>query len=194
MFEEEALRAYGEGHEAFALEIANTIHGGLAIDFSLISDDVLRWAAANAATKIVDVSSTTKEAVRAELAASLAEKETIDELSSRLRNKFDEFKGYRAEAIARTETAGAFNYGKYSHASLIDDQYDDIETFKTWTPTQDERTREEHRAVNISERTIPINQAFEIGHEFMMRPHDPSASAENVINCRCVLTLDQRDK
>jgi len=193
ILEQEAARAYEEGHEALAAELSHGVHGSLAIDFALVSPDVERWAAELAGRKITEISATTEEQVREVLAASLAENESIDELADRLRGKFDEFKGFRAETIARTETAGSFNYGKFAHAAQIDDENDDVATFKTWVPTQDERTREAHRAENIARRTIPIDEPFTIDSESMMRPHDPQGSAENVVRCRCVLTMDIRE-
>lgn len=194
IFQEEAERAFAEGHEAFAHDVASSIHAELAIDFDLISAEVSRWAEEQAATKIVGVTETTKEEVRKVLTSSLDEKDSLDQLASRLRSKFDEFKGVRAETIARTETAGSFNFGKFAHAERIEDENDDIEIVKTWVPTQDERTREAHRAENIARRTIPVNDVFTIGGESMMRPHDPQAGGDNVIRCRCVLTFDMRDR
>ena len=193
ILEQEAARAYEEGHEALAAELSHGVHGSLAIDFALVSPEVERWAAELAGRKITEISATTEEQVREVLAASLAENESIDELADRLRGKFDEFKGFRAETIARTETAGSFNYGKFAHAAQIDEENDDVATFKTWVPTQDERTREAHRAENIARRTIPIDEPFTIDNESMMRPHDPQGSAENVVRCRCVLTMDIRE-
>ena len=67
---------------------------------------------------------------------------------------------------------------------------------KTWVPTQDNRTREAHRAKNIqnvqgeNRRTVLREEPFVVDGERMMRPLDGNASAGNVIRCRCVMTFD----
>jgi hypothetical protein len=193
---EEAERNFGEGFEDFSAEIASTVAPELLIDFSLISDEVLAWARNDAATKIVAVSDTTKDAVRDVLDTALGEGDSIDGIANRLRSKFDEFKGVRAETIARTETAGAYNHGKYTNAEAFDQTNPTLQVTKTWVPTQDNRTREAHRAENIqnaqgqNRRTVLRAEAFKVDGEDMMRPLDGNASAGNVIRCRCVMTFD----
>lgn len=193
---EEAERNFGEGFEDFSAEIASTVAPELLIDFNLISNEVLAWAQTDAAKKIKDVSDTTKSAVRGVLDDALAEGDSIDGLANRLRAKFDDFKGVRAETIARTETANAYNYGKYTNAEAFDQANDTLQVTKTWVPTQDNRTREAHRAENIqnaqgeNKRTVLRSEAFKVDGEDMMRPLDGSASAGNIIRCRCVMTFD----
>jgi HK97 family phage portal protein len=193
---EEAERNFGEGFEDFSAEIASNVSPDLLIDFDLISDDVLAWARKDAAEKIVAVSNTTKDAVRGVLDTSLAEGDSIDGIADRLRSKFDEFKGVRAETIARTETAGAYNHGKYTNAEAFDQTNPTLRVTKTWVPTQDNRTREAHKAKNIknvqgeNRRTVLREEAFLVDGEKMMRPLDGNASAGNVIRCRCVMTFD----
>ena len=193
---EEAERNFGEGFEDFSAEIASTVAPELLIDFNLISNEVLAWARKDAAKKIKDVSDTTKSAVRGVLDDALAEGDSIDGLANRLRAKFDDFKGVRAETIARTETANAYNYGKYTNAEAFDQANDTLQVTKTWVPTQDNRTREAHRAENIqnaqgeNKRTVLRSEAFKVDGEDMMRPLDGSASAGNIIRCRCVMTFD----
>ena len=145
---------------------------------------------------IRDRSDTTKDAVRGVLDDALSEGDSIDGLANRLREKFDEFKGVRAETIARTETAGAYNHGKYTNAEAFDQANATLQVTKTWVPTQDNRTREAHRAENIqnaqgeNKRTVLRSEAFKVDGEDMMRPLDGNASAGNVIRCRCVMTFD----
>lgn len=192
---DEAERSFGEGFEDFSQEIASSVSPELLIDFNLISDEVLAWARTDAAQKITTISKTLHGEVQSVLEKSLEEGESIDQLVSRLNEEFNQLKGTQAERIARTETAGAYNHGKYTNAEAFDQANPTLRVTKTWVPTQDERTREAHRGGNIqnvqgeNRRTILREEAFKVGGEEMMRPLDPNGSAKNVINCRCVLTM-----
>jgi hypothetical protein len=195
----EAERNFAVGHAAFAAEVAASVSPSLLIDFDLVSDLVKEWARNQAAEKIVGIEDVTKRAVRDVLSESIEANESLDKLTSRLRKQFDEWKGIRAETIARTETAGSYNAGKFGHADAFADANEDLRVLKTWVPTQDERTREEHRAENIQNaagentRTVPQDKPFKVGGEYMMRPLDSDASAKNVVRCRCVLIFDVQD-
>jgi DNA-binding transcriptional regulator PaaX len=108
----------------------------------------------------------------------------------------------RSETIARTETANAYNYGKLTNAQAFEASTDDWTIVKTWTPTQDERTRDAHRAGAIRNRagqvtqSVPVDEPFIVDGEAMMRPLDDNVgntSAGNIIRCRCVMTMDARE-
>ena len=90
---------------------------------------------------------------------------------------------WRADTIARTEihTAAAFasDQTARSMASEVGAQLE-----KAWVFVSDERTREDHAAMDSSDY-IPLDEDFDVGGEAMEYPGDPTASAENVINCRC---------
>ena len=92
-------------------------------------------------------------------------------------------------------SAGALNAGQHDHAQAYDASDDDVETLKTWLPTQDERTRVAHRSSEVRPQppTIPIDQSFTVGGAKMSRPLDPNGGAGNVINCRCTLTYTIRE-
>jgi hypothetical protein len=194
VIEEEAVNAFGEGFADFSLEIAAQVDAKLLIEFDLISERVKDWARDQAAEKIVGISEGTATQVREILTDSLQNGESIDELAGRLSRKFDEFKGIRSETIARTETAGSYNAGKFWNAEEFQSQNPDLQLMKKWVPTQDERTREEHRASQIKDirgntaTTVPLYEPFMVGGEAMMRPLDPDGSAKNVVRCRCVMT------
>lgn len=202
ILEEEALIQFAEGHGAFSTEIAAKVSPELLIDFDLISDSVKDWAKKHAADQIKNprtgkgISLTTKQKVRDVLSESLEANESIDQLAKRLRDDFNLFKGVKSETIARTETAGAYNAGKFNNSQVFASENPDLDVLKTWVPTQDERTREHHKAANIknqagdTRRTVPQNEPFLVNGERMMRPLDPNGSAENVVRCRCVLIYD----
>ena len=196
IIEEEAINQFAAGHEAFASEIAAKVAPELLIEFDLISDSVMEWARKHSAKEITKISDTTKLKVRRVLGESLEANESIDQLAKRLREDFNKFKGVRAETIARTETAGSYNAGKFNNSQVFADENPTLDVLKTWVPTQDERTREHHKAKNIknqtgeNRRTVLQNEPFLVNDERMMRPLDPEGSAENVVRCRCVLIYD----
>ncbi len=95
----------------------------------------------------------------------------------------------RADTVARTETNNAANFGSIETARTAEDEFQ-IKLLKSWMPTLDARTRESHREM-ANKDPIPLNEQFNVGGESMDRPHDPSASADNVINCRCAQSYEE---
>ncbi len=85
----------------------------------------------------------------------------------------------RSTAIARTESAGALSQGSWDQAKEMGDLY----RSKEWLAFSDAETRESHTAC-MAQGRIAIDQPFTNG---LMYPLDPSGSAAEVINCRCVL-------
>jgi uncharacterized protein with gpF-like domain len=87
----------------------------------------------------------------------------------------------RAALISRTETHSAANYGANAAAKETG-----LEIVKEWVAANDERTREAH--ADADGQQVPLDDAFEVGGEFLMYPGDPAGSAENTINCRCSIS------
>ena len=99
----------------------------------------------------------------------------------------------RGARIARTETHGAANYGADGAARATG-----LKIRKQWVSAEDNRTRNSHNLANG--QTVDMDQPFRIaipldqrtigGDEFelMMIPGDDTASAGNVINCRCAVS------
>jgi HK97 family phage portal protein len=88
----------------------------------------------------------------------------------------------RSITIARTESAGALSQGSFDQAKEMGDLY----RTKEWLSFSDDSTRDSHRALNGT--IVGIDEGFEtiLGNR-LMYPLDPSAPADEVINCRCVL-------
>lgn len=85
----------------------------------------------------------------------------------------------RAERIARTESTGAYNAG--AQTALLEEGAG----AKMWLATGDARTRMSH--LLASGECVPTSEPFVVGGVTMMMPGDPSAPAEEVINCRCTI-------
>jgi uncharacterized protein with gpF-like domain len=103
-----------------------------------------------------------------------------------VRSLVPSFSRQRANLIARTETHGAANYGAVGAAAETG-----LTLRKVWIAAEDERTREEHAAMNGT--AVDMGAAFDFGAYSLMYPGDPSGPAEAVINCRCTLGYEPVD-
>ena len=99
-------------------------------------------------------------------------KEKIDEIYKR-------FEETRAHTIAESTAVAGFNAGLF-----VGYQVNGYKT-KTWVSQMDERVRDNH--VMANGQTVKIMEYFLVGTDLMLYPGDPTASAENVINCRCTI-------
>jgi len=88
----------------------------------------------------------------------------------------------RAMAIARTETARAWNVGWLAANMQVRPA-----ATKTWDTDLDGDERAAHHAANG--QTVPMGMPFTVGDEYLMYPGDVTASAENVVNCRCEMSV-----
>ncbi len=88
----------------------------------------------------------------------------------------------RSGLIARTETHGAANYGMTGAAKATG-----LDMRKEWVSAEDDRTRPDHAAANGL--TVGMDEDFIIGGISMAQPGDPSAPADQVCNCRCVVAF-----
>jgi hypothetical protein len=107
--------------------------------------------------------------------------ETAARIKKALIEKGIEMNKWRAIRIARTEVVSASNAGTLAGAKASD-----LPIEKYWIATKDSRTRPEHLAAE-EQNPKGMDEMFNVGEDMMEMPGDSSASAENVINCRCVL-------
>lgn len=84
---------------------------------------------------------------------------------------------------ARTAMTGAQNSGRL--LAMRNSTKLGIKVRKIWIATDDDRTRDAHVELNGQIQDIDVPFDSELGE--IMYPGDPSASAENVWNCRCAL-------
>ena len=139
---------------------------------------------------VKDITDTTKEQIRRYLQKGITEGLTLNETIKNL--KTAGITNFRAELIARTETAKAANTG-----SVVGAISTGLRTNKIWISTLDNRTRiiprdkSDHYHMNGVQ--VPIDEKFEVptldnmGFEWMDYPGDFHASAGNVCNCRCTI-------
>lgn len=92
-----------------------------------------------------------------------------------------EFDAY-VKRLAQTEAGIAVNGARDAAAGKLFALGADV--FKTWRHRHDAQVRPTHR--EAGGQTVPYGVPFLVGAVPMMHPHDPSAPAAEVVNCRCV--------
>lgn len=111
----------------------------------------------------------------------------IEQLKARLIAVFDDTGSQlgpvRADRIAQTEAARAFNAGTLAAANVITDSARPL--VKQWVTRHDKNVRQAHRDVDGQLQLLA--DPFDVGGFAMQYPGDPSAPADLTINCRCVL-------
>lgn len=129
------------------------------------------------------------EVAREELAAGVDAGETMEQLRARLREAFAregaQLGEVREERIARTESGRAWNAATLGAARDVTGP--DRPVVKQWISRRDARVREDHADANGQIRLI--DERFTVGTVEMDAPHDPTAPASQVVNCRCVLAV-----
>lgn len=104
---------------------------------------------------------------------------TEDIIDTTFRHLDDEYflSERRAVLIAQNEANTVMNGADFFNAKKSG------KTHKQWISQIDETTREWHLLIDGT--FIPIDEKFKVGGEEMRFPHDPTASPENLVNCRC---------
>ncbi|HEY8415331.1 MAG TPA: phage minor head protein, partial [Thermaerobacter sp.] len=128
----------------------------------------------------VEVTQTTIEQLRATLIEGYLNGERPAQLVDRVAEVFRMAKGHRAERIARTEMVRAMNHG-----TLFGWRQTGLVAGKEWVAALDERTRPDH--MHADGQVVPLHEKFTVGGWPMEVPGDPSAPAEQVVNCRCTV-------
>lgn len=98
----------------------------------------------------------------------------------------------RARTVARTEVVGAYNGGLHDAFTMLAESDPDTEYVKRWLATEDSRTRPDH--VEADGQVVPFASPFIVGGYQMMHPHDPTAPAKEVVNCRCVELMEIKNE
>lgn len=180
VFREFMLKGMREGWILAAEDI------GRSIDWNLFRPQAEKFARELSAKKVKDILDTTRKGVRRIIGDGIAEGKSIDTMADDLRRLYDGFKGFRAEVVARTETATSVNQGAADHVDELSERLD-LKIMKTWVSVQDDRTRPDHVAADG--QTVRQSEQFQVGDAFLDQPGDPNGPAEQVISCRCTCTF-----
>lgn len=136
------------------------------------------YVLANSAKKVTSITETTRNELRIILASAVKDGMSIPNTAAMINRLTSIRNRRRARTIARTEVVGAGNFGSIEAAAGTGLQLE-----KIWIATQDDRTRDSHREADG--QTVGLRDKFSVQGESLDYPHDPTAAASNVINCRC---------
>jgi len=141
----------------------------------VLTDRVRKFIERKAFKFAHEVNSTTKSKLRKTLSEGVKEGEGVKELSERVSEVFRIRRGAETERIARTEVLSASNEAdleSYIQSGVVEK--------KEWLATLDDRVRPWH--AEMDGEVAKVGEKFSNG---MMFPGDPSAPADDTINCRC---------
>lgn len=118
-----------------------------------------------------------RQRVEQEIAAGLSKDESPAEIAARISGLYQHLAGARAQTIARTETARAYNETRWTAMRQLG--IDRAE----WLTARDEHVRLDPFDHQIDGEVRRLGEPFTNGLRF---PNDPTGAPGNVINCRCV--------
>lgn len=152
-----------------------------------VSSPVVRQILATSLHHIESVNRTTQKQIEKQLSDGLAKEEGLAELADRIKGIYGEGGNLpKAMRIARTETAAAVSAGRHEGFKAAGVE------LKGWLTSRDNIVRPAHRQAEVDyAKGIPLDQPFSIANEWLRYPGDPSASAANRVNCRCMVTALQ---
>jgi HK97 family phage portal protein len=155
-----------------ARRAGNLIASDLSIDAALLNEDLLDYANREVGWLVKQVSETTRDSIRDSVRDGLEAGEGAREIAKRIRD-LPAFNRERAMLVARTESTRVAN-GAPTEALQSFGKRTGQKFTKTWSAVGDERTRDEHAAMDGE--TVAIDAAFSNG---LQAPGEP--------NCRCTL-------
>jgi len=148
--------------------------------FEVAERAVVGWLSHHAAEMVRRVSDATKRLIRGSLKRGKEANEPPRVLARRIREETaGEIGQKRAVVIARTETHTAAMVGSEAAA-----QSTGLALDKEWGATEDVRTRPDHH--DADGQIVDKDADFIVGGERCKFPGDPSLSAKQRANCRCV--------
>jgi SPP1 gp7 family putative phage head morphogenesis protein len=127
--------------------------------------------------QLAGVSETVRHGLEQVIAEGLSSDESPRELAARIREYYSGLSAGRAQTIARTEIARAYNQARADAMRTMG-----ITTHE-WLSARDERVRTAPFNHAIDGERVTVGMPFSNGLRF---PGDPQGEPGNVINCRCV--------
>jgi len=147
---------------------------------------ILQYAKIYSASKITLIQGTALDKLKRITRAFMGDPEFmalgIREKARILNNKFKQISRWQAKRIVRTETTTISNYAIDQSATAM---FAKEQLQKRWITSVDGFERDAHRMVNGDVK--PYDQPFIVGGEAMQMAGEPTASAANRVNCRCIV-------
>jgi HK97 family phage portal protein len=178
-----------EAATAAAIATLNSLNVSAGL-WDLESPEVRAFLTQRAQRFAQEVNETTWDRLKTSLNAGIAEGETMEQLAERVELIMADRIQSSAQTIARTETTGALNGGRFEGAKVSG-----VAKRKRWLAGMDWRTRPSHGDAHVKYQAepIPLEENFIINGISMQAPglaeSRSKAAAAEVINCRCALQL-----
>jgi len=187
---------YSDVYESFGRRVLNGLKG--MYDTSLETKDengifeTDKAAFVNGFTtdRVTDILETTRKQIQGAINAGKDEGLSLGEIASNIRDKTGgDIARNRAITIARTETHSAAQVGSHGGATATG-----LDLVRIWVDADDGRERSTHHKTAVLSRAKPVemNERFDVGGEKLLFPGDPTGSAKNIIQCRCVVVYEPR--
>lgn len=174
---------YQAGQVTAWLGLANVPSRRFAEAWTAVANHNAESYAAQATNRLRGVGDATWRMVRDQVHNAIRDGVSTEDLKGKIED-ITRFSEFRADTIARTETVGAYVQGDMAGARALGDS-GPVE--KVWVATSDRRTRPSHAEAH--DQCVPFDQPFSVGGVSMDAPHDPSAPAGEVVNCRCICEM-----
>lgn len=138
--------------------------------------------AARAIESFEGFNKTTTNSIMNRVISGLESSKTLDDIAKDIFKYFGEAAEGRAKTIARTEALIAVSLGQ---KAALDDAEEVMPGMKkTWLSAGDSRVRDSHDA--LDGKTVGAKEDFKSGLGY---PRDPRSTADEIINCRCVMLM-----
>ena len=141
------------------------------------------WSSLYTAKRISQINDTTSERIRTIIQMGMQGGLSSEVIATKIRSIGKIASISRAATIARTEIHSATNFAVDTTI-----QNTRIPFTKEWVSFLDSRVRKTHAFANGQIRSQ--GESFLVGNEYLDFPGDPKGSAENIVNCRCVLVYN----
>lgn len=197
--------------EAVDLVIRGEILKAMGVAFTRLLGAAFRWEQrafvsaylAEVRNRLVRVPDEVFDLIRHELVTGINLGEGIPELRARIDSVLsttgsDRWPN-RATVIARTETIGALNAGRFDAFNALAAEEPETRFERLWLATDDHRTRATHGRGTVlptgetiagaDGQRVPLGQPFIVGGFELRFPGDPSGPPQEVIQCRCTALL-----
>lgn len=158
------------------------------------------YADAYGVAQLDRIGRTTTEQIRQGIIQAQANGMSFEDTVRALTEAVPSISQQRAQTIVRTESHAASQYASQRRVTVSG-----VAATKMWNTVGDERVRDfgasgyisqfNHRAMQGV--SVPVDGRFAVptlggGVEMLLFPGDPSGSAGNIINCRCVQTYERK--
>lgn len=147
-------------------------HLSIKSSMDIMMEAIRRWLRGYSDQRAQVITNYLRQRIQNELSSGLSDKEIRSKVLDIINNPSS------AIRIARTETHTAMERGAFEAARSLG-----VRLVKEWAANDDQLTRPDHADADGQLREI--EEPFTVGGESLQYPGDPTASAKQVVNCRC---------